>query len=71
MSGVFLRIANMSISAGYLILAVLRLILGRVPKNLLICILLDAERKFKENGWQVTYFGNFEQMGAMLNSVLG
>lgn len=40
-------------------------------QNDLICVLLDAERKFKENGWQVTYFGSYEEMGAMLNSVLG
>ena len=38
MSGLFLQIVNMSISASYLILAVLalRLILRKVPKNLLI-----------------------------------
>lgn len=36
-----------------------------------ICILLDAERKFHENGWSVAYYGNFEEMGALLNTVLG
>ena len=36
-----------------------------------ICILLDAERKFHENGWSVAYYGNFEEMDALLNTVLG
>lgn len=36
-----------------------------------ICILLDAQRKFHENGWSVAYYGNFEEMGALLNTVLG
>lgn len=36
-----------------------------------ICILLDAERKFHENGWSVVYYGNFEEMDALLNTVLG
>ncbi|MGN1002733.1 MAG: hypothetical protein ACI4PC_08165, partial [Oscillospiraceae bacterium] len=36
-----------------------------------LCILLGAERKIKENGWQVVYYGNYEEACQLLNAVLG
>lgn len=35
-----------------------------------LCVLLGAERKFKENGWAVECYGNFNEMAALLNTIL-
>ena len=36
-----------------------------------LCVILGAERKFQENGWQLESYGNFEEMCQLLNAVLG
>ena len=36
-----------------------------------LLILLGAERRFMENGWQLEYYGNYDEMCELLNVVLG
>ena len=35
----------------------------------ILFILLGAQRKFMDNGWQVGYYGNYEEMGELINAV--
>ena len=32
-------------------------------------VILGAQRRFAENGWQVKYYGNYEEMGSLIGSV--
>lgn len=32
-------------------------------------VILGAQRRFAENGWQVKYYGNYEEMGSLINTV--
>ena len=34
-----------------------------------LLILLGAQRKFMDNGWQLEYYGNYEEMGELINAV--
>ena len=34
-----------------------------------LLILLGAERRFMDNGWQLEYYGNYEEMGELINAV--
>lgn len=36
----------------------------------LVCVLMGAERRTDPNGWSVLYYGNFEEMSALLNTIL-
>lgn len=35
----------------------------------LLFVLLGAERKFADNGWQVLYFGNYDEMGSLIDTI--
>ena len=32
-------------------------------------MILGAQRHFAENGWQLEYYGNYEEMGELINAV--
>lgn len=32
-------------------------------------VILGAQRRFAENGWQVKYYGNYEEMGSLINTM--
>lgn len=36
-----------------------------------ICVILASERKFRENGWSVLYYGNFDEMTELLEFAFG
>ena len=37
----------------------------------ILFILLGAQRKFQDNGWQPEYWGNFEEVEKLINTVFG
>ena len=34
-----------------------------------LCVLLGAQREYADNGWQILYYGDYQEMGGLLNAV--